>query len=122
MPQEMRKYIDMSREFVNKTKIINAIYESTNEKIEGIDKALLMYEIGKQRTYLLKNENYFFIVNDNLGQITVALKRPISMFHYRLRKTSKHYDVWFINTRIPMKVSRKFFSSIDELNKKLKQL
>jgi len=120
--EEMRKYIDTYKRFQEKSYIMKTVSELTNESITDANKVLMVYEIDKQRTYLIKTDKYFILVNDNRGDIRIVLKRLIDLFMYSITMRLNYYELQFDNTKLPIKVSRKLFSSVGELRNKLDNL
>jgi hypothetical protein len=121
MPKENGRQTGKLSEFNQYSKIKTFILELTGDTVDE-KRSLLMYEIKNQRTYLIKNETSFFIVNDNKNGLTIALKSNIENFIYTIRVNLFNYEIFFKNTKLPMKVSKNLFTSMIELKEKIDSL
>jgi hypothetical protein len=126
MSREIREHIDMFRDFFNKSKILEEISDQLNENYDYSsykNKLLLLYEIGVQRTYIFRVTNFFLIINDNRGNIVIATKQPIARFNFKIYDTNNNfYEIKFDGIVEKIKVSKRFFYSIEELKQKLNEL
>lgn len=121
MPEEMRRHIDHAKQFFRKLDLVKEVSELVGEELVA-RKCLMVYSINNQRTYVIKSNNFFYIVNDDVGNIVVALKHRLTEFHYSVNETRSFYEVRFDNTKRPMKVSKNLFVDREELKSKLDSL
>jgi hypothetical protein len=118
MSEEMRRHIDHTRQFFRKLELVSEVSELVGEELNA-KKCLMVYSINDQRTYVIKSDGFYYIVNDDKGNIVVALKRRLTDFNYSVNDTRTFYEVRFDNTKSAMKVSKNLFIDTDELKTKL---
>jgi len=122
MPKEMREHIDNFRRFEEKSKIVKYItdlFDLDENNLKG--RVLLLFEVEKQRTYLLKTNDEFFIINDNRGDIRVVLRSPMEKLKYIIN-SNKDYELKFEYFKQSLKISRSFFHSKEFLRDKIDNL
>lgn len=104
--------------FFRKLELVSEVSELVGEELDA-KKCLMVYSINDQRTYVIKSYDFYYIINDDKGNIVVALKRKLADFNYSVNDTRNFYEVRFDNTRSDMKVSKNLFIDTDELKTKL---
>lgn len=120
--KEMRKHIDNYRHFTQKSYILSYVSDLfDNKEILDSKRILLLFEVDKQRTYLLKTNDEFIIINDNRGDIIIVLKSPIDKLKYII-DSQKDYMIIFEYFKQPLRASKKLFFSKEILRNKIDSL
>ena len=114
------KNIFRKREFLSRIKILKL--QGAEATLENLNKILLLNETENQRTYLVKSDKEFFIINDNLGDVKIALRRTIERLKFNVFESSKHYLVKLEGISPEIKVSKIVFNGIEDVYSKIKTL
>jgi|APFre7841882654_1041346.scaffolds.fasta_scaffold88351_1 hypothetical protein len=122
MPKDIRKDIDRTRRFLERRKLLASVSDFYGERMEDTNKVLLLFEINKQRTYLMKHDSEFLIINDNRGDIRIVLRRPWERLKFIIESREGFYLINFEFFKPPLKVSKKLFNSSIELRNKIENL
>jgi hypothetical protein len=71
----------------------------------------------KQRTYLVKTDEEFFIINDNNGRVNMCFRQCIENFKFELFNDIEFFKIKFLNCKTPMLVTKSIFNNSVELLK-----
>jgi len=114
------KTIFTKKDFVKRMQIL--ILTGITPTVENLNKILLLNETENQRTYLLKDENEFYIINDNKGSLKIALRRTIERLKFIIYENYANYLIKLEGVSPEVKASKIVFTDKEDLQNKINAL
>ena len=120
--REKMRYILDRDDYISRQEIISAI-KSDYIKI-GLNNIMLLFESSKQRTYLVKTDEEFFLFFYNKGKLVMVLRQTLDMFQYQIVEDidNRYFKILFIGFKKPFYVNVAIFKNIETLKIKLETL
>ena len=117
------KYLLQQDDYISRRNIVE-VFKNIGIQIEIIN-ILLFFESTKQRSFLVKTEEEFFILNDNKGKLVMVVRQSLEMFKFKVDKSKEYHQYFtlkFLNFDKFFYVSKVLFESEGNLISKLNQL
>jgi len=114
------KTIFTKKDFVKRMQIL--ILTGITPTVENLNKILLLNETENQRTYLLKDEKEFYIINDNKGSLKIALRRTIERLKFIIYENYANYLIKLEGVSPEVKASKIVFTDKEDLQNKINAL
>ena len=120
--RDTRNFINLTKDFFDKRKLLDYVSEMYDINVTDTSKVLLLFENNKQRTFLIKYETEFLIINDNKGDIKLSLRNKWEKLIYIIEETKEYYVMIFQYFKPPLKISKKLFADREIINEKINRL